>query len=106
MVAAATAVQSLQFEHMYRMSQVASITRFGSVNPILFGPDGVIIAGHARLLVALQLGMSDVPVIVLGHLLEAERCALLIADNQLALNAHDCRANAMATPLPRAGGLS
>ena len=40
-----------------------------------------------RLLAARQLGMSEVPVIQLGHLSEAQRRALVIADNQLALNA-------------------
>jgi ParB-like chromosome segregation protein Spo0J len=36
---------------------------------------------------AKQLRLAEVPVIVLGHLTEAQRQALLIADNQLALNA-------------------
>lgn len=65
----------------------ASIAEFGWTNPILVGPDHVVIAGHARLLAARKLGMSEVPVIVLGHLSEAQRRALVIADNQLALNA-------------------
>ncbi len=65
----------------------ASIVEFGFVNPILVGADGVIIAGHARLLAAKQLGMPEVPVIILGHLSDAQRRALVIADNQLALNA-------------------
>lgn len=65
----------------------ASITEFGFVNPILVGTDGIIIAGHARLLAAKELGMSQVPVIVLHHLSEIQRRALVIADNQLALNA-------------------
>ena len=65
----------------------ASIVEFGFVNPILVGADGVIIAGHARLLAAKKLGMTEVPVIILGHLSEIQRRALVIADNQLALNA-------------------
>jgi DNA modification methylase len=51
------------------------------------GADGVIIAGHARLLAAKSLGMTEVPVITLAHLSEIQRRALVIADNQLALNA-------------------
>src|SRR6202030_1677 len=47
----------------------------------------VVIAGHARLAAAKKLRMTEVPVIVLGHLTEAQRRALVIADNQLALNA-------------------
>jgi len=71
-----------------QVAQVAaSIAQFGFVNPILVGPDRVIIAGHARLLAARKLGMIEVPVIVLEHLSEAQRRALVIADNRLALNA-------------------
>ena len=44
-----------------QVAQVAaSIAQFGFVNPILVGPDRVIIAGHARLLAARQLEMSEV----------------------------------------------
>src|SRR5262249_21897153 len=60
---------------------------FGFVNPILVGADGLIIAGHARTLAARQLGLTDVPVIVLDHLTPTQRRALVIADNRLALNA-------------------
>jgi hypothetical protein len=47
----------------------------------------VIIAGHARLLAARKLGIEEVPVIVLAHLTPAQKRALVIADNKLALNA-------------------
>jgi ParB-like chromosome segregation protein Spo0J len=71
-----------------QIEQIAqSIREFGFVNPILVGIDHIIIAGHARLLAARKLGMSVVPVIVLAHLSETQRRALVIADNQLALNA-------------------
>src|ERR1035437_5761933 len=65
----------------------ASIKEFGWTNPILVGADNDVIAGHARLLAARQLRLTEVPVIQLGHLSEAQRRALVIADNQLALNA-------------------
>ena len=65
----------------------ASIVEFGWTNPVLVSADGVIIAGHARLQAARKLGLSEVPVIVLDHLSEAQRRALVIADNKLALNA-------------------
>lgn len=65
----------------------ASIQEFGWTNPILVGSDNVIIAGHARLLAAQKLGMAEVPVIVLGRLTPAQRKALVLADNKLALNA-------------------
>jgi len=71
-----------------QVSQIAgSIAEFGFVNPILVGDDNVIIAGHGRLMAAQQLGLREVPVIVLAHLSEAQRRALVIADNKIAENA-------------------
>lgn len=65
----------------------ASIKEFGWTNPILVSGDDTIIAGHGRLLAARKLAMVEVPVIVLDHLSKAQQRALVIADNQLALNA-------------------
>ena len=71
-----------------QVAQVAaSIREFGWTNPILVDGEGVIIAGHARLLAARKLGMEEVPVIVLAHLTPLQQRALVIADNKLALNA-------------------
>jgi DNA modification methylase len=71
-----------------QVAQVAaSIIEFGWTNPILIGPDGVIIAGHARLAAARKLRMTEVPVIVLEHLTPTQRRALVLADNRLALSA-------------------
>jgi DNA modification methylase len=71
-----------------QVAQVAaSIVEFGWTNPILAGADGIVIAGHARLLAARKLGMAEVPVIVLDHLTESQRRALVLADNRLALSA-------------------
>lgn len=65
----------------------ASIKEFGWTNPILVSGDDTIIAGHGRLLAARKLAMIEVPVLVLDHLSKAQQRALVIADNQLALNA-------------------
>src|SRR5271169_5740054 len=65
----------------------ASIAEFGFNNPILVDTKAGIIAGHGRLLAARKLGLTEVPVIVLDHLTEAQKRAYIIADNQLALNA-------------------
>lgn len=65
----------------------ASIKEFGFTNPILVDADGGVIAGHGRLLAARKLGMTDVPVIELAHLTDAQRRAYIIADNKLAMNA-------------------
>ena len=71
-----------------QVTQIAnSIRTFGFVNPILVGEDKVIVAGHGRLMAANELGMERVPVIVLGHLDEVQRRALVLADNKLAENA-------------------
>ena len=71
-----------------QMAQIAaSIREFGWTNPILIDGENTIIAGHGRLLAARKLGMEDVPAIILDHLSKAQQRALVIADNQLALNA-------------------
>jgi DNA modification methylase len=65
----------------------ASIEAFGFNNPILVDSEAGILAGHGRLLAARKLGLTEVPVIVLDHLTDAQKRAYIIADNQLALNA-------------------
>lgn len=65
----------------------ASIREFGWTNPILVDAGDGIIAGHGRLMAARKLGMDAVPVIELAGLSEAQKRALVIADNKLALNA-------------------
>jgi DNA modification methylase len=71
-----------------QVAQVAaSMRQFGWTNPILVGSDNIIIAGHARLAAARKLGLVEVPVIVLDHLSEADRRALVLADNKIATNA-------------------
>ncbi|SIS91979.1 ParB N-terminal domain-containing protein [Phaeovulum vinaykumarii] len=61
----------------------ASMAEFGWTVPVLVAADGELIAGHGRILAAAQLGLSEAPVIVLGHLTEAQRRAYRIADNKL-----------------------
>lgn len=62
----------------------ASLAEFGFVNPVLVDSSDGIIAGHGRMLAARSLGLTDVPVIVLDHLTEAQRRAYILADNKLA----------------------
>jgi len=61
----------------------ASMAEFGWTVPCLVAEDGELIAGHGRVLAATQLGLTEAPVIVLGHLTEAQRRAYRIADNKL-----------------------
>src|ERR1039457_2512914 len=60
----------------------ASMREWGWTNPILVGAENDVLAGHARLLAARQLGMTEVPVIPLGPLSEAQRRALVSSDDQ------------------------
>ncbi len=64
-----------------------SITEFGFNNPILVTPEGEIIAGEARLQAAVKAGLTEVPVIILSHLSEAQKRAYRLADNRLPLYA-------------------
>ena len=66
---------------------IASIREFGFTNPVLLDEHNVLIAGHGRLAAAQQLGMPELPAIVLTGLSDAQKQALRIADNKLALNA-------------------
>lgn len=61
----------------------ASMAEFGWTVPCLVADDGELIAGHGRVLAAAQLGLTEAPVIVLGHLTEAQRRAYRLADNKL-----------------------
>jgi ParB-like chromosome segregation protein Spo0J len=64
-----------------------SIEAFGFNVPILVNRGLRVVAGHGRLLAARQLGLSEVPTILLDHLSEARTRAFMIADNRLAENA-------------------
>ena len=66
---------------------IASIREFGFTNPILLDPEGVLIAGHGRLLAAKSMGMAEVPTIELVGLNDAQKRALRLADNKIALGA-------------------
>jgi DNA modification methylase len=66
---------------------VRSINEFGFTNPLLIDENNVIIAGHGRLEAAIASGLSELPCIVLPHLTDAQKVALVIADNKIALDA-------------------
>ena len=71
-----------------QIKQVArSIEEFGWTNPILIDEADGILAGHARLAAARQLGMAEVPTIRLAHMSAVQKRAYIIADNKLAENA-------------------
>jgi len=71
-----------------QIAQIAnSIIEFGFTNPVLIDGDKGIIAGHGRLMAAKKLNLSQIPVVILDHLSEAQKRAYIIADNKLAENA-------------------
>jgi len=65
-------------------SIVESIRRFGFTNPVLIDADSFIVAGHARVEAAKQVGLKQVPTISLAHLSKAELKAYVITDNRTA----------------------
>ncbi len=65
----------------------ASIREWGWTVPVLVDENDGLIAGHARVMAAKQLGLAEIPVMVAAGWSEAQRRAYVIADNKLALNA-------------------
>lgn len=64
-----------------------SIREFGFTNPLLLDERDRLIAGHGRMVAAKAEGFTELPAIVVEGLSEGQRRALVIADNQLAINA-------------------
>lgn len=65
---------------------VKSMREFGFVNPVLVDEDNVVIAGHGRIKAAHLVPLTEVPVIRLPNMSDAQKRALRIADNKIALN--------------------
>src|SRR5258706_6324907 len=63
----------------------SSIKEWGWTTPALVAEDGGLIAGHARVLAARQLGIAEIPVMVAAGWTEAQKRAYVLADNQLAI---------------------
>lgn len=61
----------------------ASIKQFGFNSPILIDESNEIIAGHGRFEVAKIIGLTEVPVIRLSHLSDAQKRAYRLADNKI-----------------------
>ena len=77
------------YEHNPRNNDAAvdsvakSIENFGFRVPILIDQNGTIIAGHTRYKAAKQLGLDQVPCILVDDLSEAQIRAYRIADNKV-----------------------
>ena len=61
----------------------ASIAEFGFVVPVLIDGGNGLIAGHARVAAANNLGLDAIPCIRIEHLSEAQKRAFILADNRL-----------------------
>lgn len=61
----------------------ASISAFGFRSPIIVDGEGVIIAGHTRLMAARKLALDEIPVIVRADLSKEQADALRIIDNKI-----------------------
>jgi ParB-like chromosome segregation protein Spo0J len=70
---------------MRRSPRSPQASRSGWTTPALVGEDGGLIAGHARILAARQLGIAEIPVMVAAGWSEAQKRAYVLADNQLAI---------------------
>jgi DNA modification methylase len=71
-----------------QVAQLAqSIRDNGFVCPVLVDKHGSVIGGHGRILAAQQVGLTELPVIVLDHLTETQAQALRLTDNRIAENA-------------------
>lgn len=65
---------------------VKSIHEFGFNDPIAVDEDYTIIEGHGRLKAAEQMGMAEVPIIILDGLTDQQKKAYILAHNQLTMN--------------------
>ena len=63
------------------------IEKLGLGAPPIIDENDIILAGHARVEVAKELGMTEIPVIQIFGLSETKKRAYLIADNRAALDA-------------------
>ena len=63
---------------------VASLREFGWTNPIIVDERGNVLCGHGRLMAARQMGLTEVPIIKLAHMSEAQKRAYILADNRIA----------------------
>jgi DNA modification methylase len=62
----------------------ANMLRSGCPNPLLIGDNNVVWCGNGRLMAALRVGISHLPVIRLSYMSDADLRAYALADNRIA----------------------
>jgi ParB-like chromosome segregation protein Spo0J len=87
MVSTASLVPNPRNARLHPAHQVSKlaliIKRYGWLVPIIIDHDNMIVAGHARLQVALKLGMTEVPVIRAKFVTEMDKRAFALAENRI-----------------------
>ena len=72
-------------EHLEQIKN--SMLQFGWTSPILIDESGMVLAGHGRRMVSLQLELRTVPCLRMSGLSDQEKRAYVIADNRIPKNA-------------------
>ncbi len=63
-----------------------SIQEFGDCDPCAIDENNALIEGHGRILAMKQLGVKEVPCIILKHLTESQKKAYRLIHNKLTMN--------------------
>lgn len=80
-------VNNSRLHNEHQVKQIAaSISEFGFTNPLLIDNNNNLIAGHGRLMACDLLNIKEVPCVLVSGLTEAQKKALIIADNKIAEN--------------------
>lgn len=67
---------------------IKSILEFGWTRPVLIDENKMLLAGHGRVMAAIQLGIPEIPCLIIPHLSHEEKMAYILADNALAEEAN------------------
>ena len=62
---------------------IRAIATFGVFVPIVVDQAGKVLSGRARVACAIELGLRDIPVIVVSHLTDAEKRLYTLADHKI-----------------------
>lgn len=80
-------IQNAKLHPPEQVAQIkASINEFGFLDPIAVDGKNGIIAGHGRLLAALELELTEIPIIRIDSLSKARKMAYMLAHNKLTMN--------------------